>query len=50
MKANNGVVNMIGTVLSKAALSMALTTSNAACFFLSYQPLEPKGLGKFNKK
>jgi cyclic lactone autoinducer peptide len=43
------VANTIGTVLSKTALSLALKTSNATCYFLSYQPVEPKGLSKFKK-
>jgi cyclic lactone autoinducer peptide len=43
------IIDKVGTVLSKAALSLALTTSNATCFFAAYQPIEPKGLAKFKK-
>jgi cyclic lactone autoinducer peptide len=43
------VANKIGTILSKTALSVALTTSNVTCFYTAYQPVEPKGLSKFKK-
>ena len=49
MTNTNSVIKLVGTVISKAALSMALTTSNATCYFTSYQPVEPKGLAKFKK-
>ena len=49
MKDMNSVIDMVGAALSKAALSLALTTSEAACVFISYQPEEPKGLAKFKK-
>ena len=49
MKTTDNVLNKVGTALSKAALSLALTTSNATCFFTACQPAEPKGLAKFKK-
>jgi cyclic lactone autoinducer peptide len=48
-KEANGVFNKAGSALSKAALSLALVTSNATCWFSSYQPAQPKQLEKFKK-
>jgi cyclic lactone autoinducer peptide len=48
-KAANSVFFKAGTALSKAALSLALATSNATCWFSSYQPAPPKQLEKFKK-
>jgi cyclic lactone autoinducer peptide len=48
-KAANGFTYKAGTALSKAALSLALVTSNATCWFSSYQPVQPKQLEKFKK-
>jgi cyclic lactone autoinducer peptide len=50
MKGSSSIVDKFGAVLSKAALSLALTTSNATCVYISHQPEEPKGLAKFKKQ
>jgi cyclic lactone autoinducer peptide len=49
-KITSKIVNKMGTALSSAALTVALTNSNSTCWFTSYQPVEPKGLRKFDKK
>lgn len=46
----NKGINKAGSLLSATALSLALSTSNATCIFLSYQPEEPKTFGKFKTK
>jgi cyclic lactone autoinducer peptide len=40
----------LGSMLSSAALSVALANSSSTCWFTSYQPAEPKELSKFSKK
>ena len=49
MKVVNGILNKAGTALSKTALSLALVTGNATCWFSTYQPVQPKQLEKFKK-
>jgi len=36
-------------LLAMLALTLAATTANATCFYLSYQPDEPASLSKFRK-
>lgn len=38
-----------GTMVAALALMLATVTANSTCYFLSYQPDEPKGLDKFRK-
>ena len=49
-KNTNKVLNKAASIVASAALSLAVTSSNATCFFTAYQPVEPKGLNKFSKK
>lgn len=48
-KSMNRIIFKAGTALSKTALSVALITGNATCWFSTYQPTQPKQLEKFKK-
>lgn len=48
-KLTDSIIQKTGTLLSKTALTAALTTSNATCWYTTYQPSQPKKLEKFKK-